>query len=160
MVRPPRWYRDVAKAWLEAGDVPADPLADLNTTGNRLSVFLVSDSRADVSQIVAAHASTRAKPDDTGYILFDSEVLTRADISVSDHETGATADKEANARHRDLVDLSGKKLVALAREILNSREEPETLLKEDVVEILKAGVASGRIDTARLHEKVRRALET
>ncbi len=158
MARAPRWYREQAQSLLEQDDIPSDPIADLNTTENSLSIFLVNEDRSNLEQTVAAQAGTRMKADDAGYIVFSSDLLSRVGIAIDDSHPGTTADEDVNSRHRDLIQLSGKKLIAFVREVMLSSEPPETLPKEDVIGILKEGVSAGRIDPGRLPDKVRKQL--
>src|SRR5882672_947819 len=98
-VRENRWYKSEAAPWLETGDVPADPLGDLATSQNRLSVWEVADDRSNVERIVRAVAIGRDKIAAMGYVLFDSELLPAVGIR-TEVEGGGTADEAANAWHR------------------------------------------------------------
>ena len=156
VVRPSRWYRERAVSLLDQGDVPSDCLGDLSTVDSRLSVFALEDDGRNLEAIVAAQASTRLKPDDAGYIVFDSAILGTVGI-VLEHSpaTGRTPDREANSRHHDLVGLSGSGLVRLARELFLRGEIPRTLLRDDVIRVLREGVAEGRVDSNRMSKGVR-----
>src|SRR5688572_11894063 len=91
-----RWYRDeVAERWLASGDVPADPIGDLRTTENQLSVWEVAQDRSTVHRIVTAVASGADEPSPRSYVLFDSGLLPQIGIATSDQERGKTADREA-----------------------------------------------------------------
>src|SRR6266566_1633701 len=94
-VRENRWYRSEAAPWLERGDVPADPLGDLATSQNRLSVWEVVADRSNVERVVRAVAIGRNSLADMGYVLFDSELLAAAEIGAV-AEAGRTADEGAN----------------------------------------------------------------
>jgi hypothetical protein len=58
-IRKDRWYRIEDVPWLEEGDIHADPLADLNTKANELSVWLIEDDRSNLNRVVSALAATR-----------------------------------------------------------------------------------------------------
>ena len=137
-VREHRWYRSEAAPWLETGDVPADPLGDLATSQNRLSVWEVAEDRSNVERIVRAVAIGREKIASMGYVLFDSELLPSAGIR-TEAKSGSTADVAANAWHRDLVELSGGKLVMLTRMILQSGESG-TVLEKRLRELVEDGI--------------------
>lgn len=74
-VRENRWYKSEAAPWLERGDIPADPLGDLPTSQNQLSVWEVAVDRSNVERIVRAVAVGRNNLADMGYVLFNSELL-------------------------------------------------------------------------------------
>jgi hypothetical protein len=137
-VRENRWYKTGAALWLAQGDVPADPLGDLATTENRLSVWEVAIDRSNVERIVRALAVTRQKIADMGYVLFDSSLLATAGIDAV-AENGETPDEGANNWHRDLIDLSGNKLVILTKLILENGESG-TVLKKRLEQLVTDGV--------------------
>ena len=148
-VRENRWLKAEAEPWLERGEVPADPLADLQTQGNRLSVWEVEGDRSNLERVVRALAANRERLADTGYVLFDSNLLTDAGV-VATFERGNTADEEANSWHRDLIDLSGDKLVLLARLILQNGESGR-ILKKRLEELVEDGIQQKQL----LPEKIR-----
>ena len=137
-VRQNRWLKAEATPWLDRGDVPADPIGDLRTNGNRLSVWELVPDRSNLERIVRAIAVGRDKVSDMGYVLFDSALLETADIGTR-AERGTTPDVEANSWHRDLVDLSGHKLVALTKAILQNGESG-TVLKKRLCELIEEGI--------------------
>jgi hypothetical protein len=55
-VRQSRWFNEPAAAFLEVGDVPADPFVDLQTKENLLSVWEVEEDRSNVMRVVRAIA--------------------------------------------------------------------------------------------------------
>lgn len=138
-VRQNRWLRDEARYWLDNGDVPADALSDLRTSQHRLSVWEVLPDHSNLERIVRALAVTKDKIAATGYVLFDSEWLPAIQIAVSRDQPGTTPDKGANDWHRDLIDLSGNKLVALTKTILE-RGESGAVLKKRLCELVEAGI--------------------
>lgn len=137
-VRENRWHKSEASQWLEAGDVPADPLGDLATSENRLSVWEVAVDRSNLERIVRALAVTRQKIADMGYVLFDSDLLANAGIDTLE-ESGTTPDEGANPWHRDLIELSGNKLVTLTKLILENGESG-TVLKKRLEQLVEEGV--------------------
>ena len=150
-VRENRWHKAEAAPWLAKDDVPADPLGDLKTSQNRLSVWAVAVDRSNVERIVRALAVSSQKLADMGYVLFDSSLLATAGISAVT-ENGMTPDEGANNWHRDLVDLSGNKLVALTKLILE-KGESGTVLKKRLEELVTDG-----IEQKQLPEKCRSKL--
>jgi hypothetical protein len=144
-VRENRWYKADAARWLEQGDIPADPLGDCKTSGNRLSVYQVDNDRSNVERIVRAIALGANELADTGYVLFDSGLLDAAGIP-TDPKAGTTPDKGVNAWHLDLVELSGNRLVALVKRILETGETG-TVLKKRVRELVEEGIRTGQLSS-------------
>ncbi len=146
-VRENRWYKAPAAALLREGDVPADPVGDLTTTKNALSVWHVEPDRSNLERVVRAVAIGKAKLDSAGWVLFDSDLLGPLGIGLVEDSRGATKDEAANAWHRELVDLSGNKLVGLARKILEHGESG-TVLKKRMAELVEDGVRNSELPTS------------
>jgi len=153
-IRKARWYKIEDVSWLEKGDVPADPLADLNTKANELSVWLIEDDRSNLNHVVTALAATRTHISNLDYALLDMQLLPELNIKVR-HTTGGTPDEKANVSwHRDLVELSAFKVVELAKSILAKAERkrvPETEIRRLIIQ----AIASGRIEPTKLQESIR-----
>ena len=130
--------------------MPADPIGDLNTSGNLLSVWVLSHDRSNLERVVRAVAIGKDKISDTGYVLFDAALLAGAGIEVKDNK-GATPDTDANDWHRDLV-LSGNKIIALTKAILRHGESG-IVLKVRMRELVKEGIAQGELPL-RLEKKL------
>jgi hypothetical protein len=156
-IRKGRWYIG-GISWVEEGDIHADPLADLNTKDNELSVWLVQDDRSNLGQIVTAIAATRDHVSNLDYALLDLQSLLILNPKIK-HTRGGTPDEEANASwHRDLHELSGLKLVELAKIILE-RAERRRFSKKDIGQLIAQAISSGRIDRARLKEGIRNKIK-
>jgi hypothetical protein len=145
------WFKADAVSLLEKGDVPADPLSDLNTSQNKLSVFQVDEGHVNIDRVARALALGPDHIDNVGYVIFDSSLLTQASIEFN-HTYGGTVDPVVNECHIDLINLSGNKLVKLAHLIL-SEGESDTILKKRIKELVEEG-----INSKELPEKVREKL--
>jgi hypothetical protein len=134
-----RWFKtDETTRLLGVGDAPSDPLGDLATTQSRLSVFEVAGDGSNIERIVRALAVSGNHISDTGYVLFNSDLLEQEEIAIRD-EGGATPDTEANSWHRDLIGLSARKLVALTRLIFHHGETGR-VLKKRLNELIEEGI--------------------
>ena len=142
-VRQNRWLRDEAESFLAVDDVPADPVGDLRTQQNLLSVWEVAQDRSNIERIVRAVAIGRDKIADMGYVVFDSGLLPAAEIEIRENK-GGSLDEGANGWHRDLV-VSGNKLVALTKAILLHGEESRAVLKVRLREFVEEGIRDGQI---------------
>ena len=142
---------------IPTGDVQADALSDLRTIGNALSVWLVDDDRANLDRIVAALGAGRMELAKLDYALMDYEVLDDLHIQAT-AKHGLSVDASANSLwHRDLLDLSGRKLLDLAV-MMQARATFERVQKSDLSTLIAQSLHSGFIDKGRLKEKLVRAL--
>jgi hypothetical protein len=140
-VRLNRWLKAPAAPFLAAGDVPAEPLIDLNAGGNLLSVWEVADDRSNVERMVRAVATMRDHIDSMGWVVFDAAQLPAIGVEIQNN-LGKSKDEGANPFHRDLV-VSGNKLVALTRIILQMENTPEnsgTVIKGRLKQLFAEGI--------------------
>lgn len=149
-VRQNRWLKDAAAPFLAIDDVPADPVCDLTTQQNLLSVWEVAQDRSNIERIVRAVAIGRHEIASMGYVVFDSGLLPGAGIEIREKK-GESLDEGANVWHRDLV-LSGNKLVALTKAILRHGESG-AVLKVRLRQLVDEGIRDGQIPE-KLREKL------
>ena len=142
---------------IPTGDVQADALSDLRTTGNALSVWLIDDDRANLDRIVAALGAGRMELAKLDYALMDHVVLDDLRIQATPKH-GLSIDAGANSLwHRDLLDLSGGKLLELAV-IMQAQATFERVQKSELSTLIAQSLHNGFIDRDRLKEKLARAL--
>lgn len=144
-----RWYKTPAAPFLAKADVPADPFGDLRTTSNKLSVWWLDEDRSNLRRIATAVAATCHKPDKFDCLLFDSGILGSVDIRV-EQTGGATQDHQVNRCHRDLVELSGRKLFMLVKAIMTSDYKTGRFPGRDIKTWVEEAVGSGRLDLHKL----------
>lgn len=117
-------------------DFPADPITDLKTTFNNLSLYLVIDKKRDVDIVVTGLASNKNEIKKLPYVLIKVEDVRREGFDIKEHVKGKTPYDEANLLHRELVDLTIDGLLRLAKLIHKSYQntfaEPKirTLLED------------------------------
>jgi hypothetical protein len=157
-IRQSRWYKKEASPFLEEGDIPADPLGDLSTTQNTLSVYVVNDD-SDISRIVTALAAKRQNFSNYDYILFDQSILSQLGIDIEEN-LGDTPDEEVNRKHCDLVGLSGLRLVELVRLMLVNSDEDDVgrVSKKDIEKWLKEGVTHDHLNLEKIDKELREKL--
>lgn len=150
----PRWYKE---AWLEEGKAAADPLRDLETKENKLSVWHIEDDKSNLYQVVTAIATTLQYASNLDYALFNHTLLTKTGVRIEDTE-GHTFHKEANASwHRDIVELSAEKIAELAN-IIMEHGTKNRIGESEVIGLLKQAVTSGVIDKNKLEDKLKRRI--
>jgi hypothetical protein len=151
-IRKNRWYTSDTISWLPEGEIQADPLGDLATGHNTLSVWQVKDDKSNLDQVITALAANRDTISNLDYALFDLDSLSPIGIRVEVNE-GATPYERANHWHRDLVELTATKLVKLATVML-SNSSRERVLEKKILSLIRDAVQTGQIDKARLSQKI------
>jgi hypothetical protein len=95
---------------------------------------------AEIERVARALALNGQRLDHIGYVLFDTSLLEGVSVNL-DPTAGTTDDSVVNAWHVDLTNLTGKKLVTLARLILLEGES-DTILKRRIIELVREGLSS------------------
>jgi len=152
-VRFNRWYPRERYTWLADGELQADPLGDLQTTQNALSVWYVEDDESNLDQVVTALAANCEHLAHLDYILFDGRIVSELNIDIADSKA-KTPDREADQWHCDLLRLSAQKLVQLAGMVIDDAEPQRVTLKQ-VRELIRQAVNSGRICRGDLKPGIR-----
>lgn len=151
-VRFRRWDRPDGE-WLPAEQIHSDPLGDLNTVENKLSIWLVDDE-LNLDRIATALAANREDLDKIDCALIDEQILTAGGFSLKPSE-GDTPDLVANKLwHRNVIELSGDGLVDLATVILENMTR-KGYGREDIKGLIAQGLASKRIDYSKLKPKLK-----
>ena len=133
-------------------------LSDLTTKDNQLSVWYIEDDKSNLERVITALAASGTDIANVDYALLDYRWLS--DMRIKSASTrGGTPDEEVNASwHRDLIELSASKLVALATAIFTHAEK-QRIPKIRIHQLIAQAVTSGWIDLQRLQPKVRTEIE-
>jgi hypothetical protein len=136
-----RWERDEKAAWLRPPQIPAVVYLDLRPTGNTLSLWHIEDDRSNLKDVITAIAATRSSYANFDYGLFDQNIPPRLSIKLEATE-GSTPITHANHWHRDLVELTADKLLALVEAVFDNLEKHRVsvqLIRQYVIDALKMG---------------------
>jgi hypothetical protein len=110
-----------------------------------------------LDDVIAALASNCEDLTNIDYALFAEEAV--ADCGLSLHQMdGATPHCKANCWHRVIVQVTAKKLVALAKAIYDNRQQVERRGEKEIQRLLLAAVSDGYIDVSRLKGRLRNKL--
>lgn len=130
--------------WLPAGEVPAEAVQDFRTDGNELSVWYVEPDRSNLDRVLTAIAANREHFEKIDYAVFEDAVVDRCGITIRP-TLGQLPDEHASRTwHRDLVELSGRKLVSLAESIATGT--PERKPMSQIRELLAVAARDGHIN--------------
>jgi hypothetical protein len=129
-----RNWDHVELPWLPAGEIQADPIGDLRTKGNRLSVWHIEEDESNLSTVLVGLVANRAKIDKLEYGLFSEDLVAQVGLKMEE-TPGELQMQEANPWHRDLVELSGSSLVRLATALFPSLRR-KLLLEDEAKDLL------------------------
>ncbi|MDA2926836.1 hypothetical protein MYX78_06320 [Acidobacteria bacterium AH-259-G07] len=151
-IRKARWYKPL---WLSPTDIPADPLGDLQTKDNCLSVWKIQEDYSNWDLVITALAANRQYLSNLDYAVFDEKLILEHEIRTQPSR-GVTPLVEVNDWHLDLVELSGHKLVSLTKSIMENAKIGR-VPEKNIIELLREALKAGQIraDQLRLkeHEK-------
>lgn len=153
-----RWYKKML-SWLGQDEIPADPLADLKTTQNNLSVFYIKEDYSNLNDVIAAIAATRDCAANFDYLLFDEEVCSELSVEIED-TIGATRDEDVNRKwHRDLMKLSADKLLKLSK-VIYKKGERKRIQEKEIPKIIAEASLAGKIPIDTLKVNLRQKVIT
>lgn len=156
-IRKGRWLMpDVGFRWLEENDIPADPLADLTTKENQLSVWHVEDDRSNLDNILVGLAVPRDHLDHIDYDLIADGCIQKLGIratKVADNTLGP----EVREWHYHLQELSAGKVTLLAKEMLPSTHRERVHWKR-LRDLLLRAIEEGRVQLEDLKPEVAKRL--
>lgn len=142
------------ETWPGAGS-PADPLVDLRTEANAISVFVIpkSDVGQSAHRVAAANAAKRESLDHFEYVVFDASALESIPVTLS-KAAGETPDAGVNEWHVNVTDMSAQQLARVADVIWAVRTGIVRLYKPDVEDLIVKGIEAGEIDRARVTPRI------
>ena len=150
-VRKNKWYKTETVAWLLPGEFQSDPLCDLATSENKLSVYRIEDDCSNLERVVAALAANCDKIANFDCVLCEETILKDIGIK-SEQIKGQTPDETVNDCHLDLIELSASRLVNLAKHLLD-RGKVERFLPLDVTNLLVESIQKEYLNKAKINLK-------
>lgn len=140
------WDKSSKPPFLPEGDIPADCLANLNIDKNELSAWYVEDDESNLKRIVTALAASCDFVSVFDYLTFDDAIVTDLGLTIRKTD-GDTPDSVANRSwHRDLTELSGRRVLNLATAIFH-KSILERVPEKKIREWLNEAMANGNLDS-------------
>lgn len=150
-IRRNRWYKTEPIDWLPDGELQADPLSDLGTKSNELSVYHVVIDEANLDRIIASLAANSEQWDNFDFAIFNENIISDLGIKIKNSK-GELPDEQVNNWHNDLCELSATKLVILAKAIYEkARIDRKT--PAQVLNLVADFLMNGQIDRSRIKWK-------
>lgn len=150
-----KWYH---LPWMTTGEVQGDSLKDLKTDSNELSVWYVDDNRSNLDQVLTCLASNTDSISHIDYALIDVNTIQALEITVADNVPAKTPFAAGNIWHRDLVQLTGEKILRLAREIQTRPELRERCEKGRTRKLLSAAFNAQALDLSRVSRELQQEI--
>ena len=148
-VQQKRWY---AATTIPDNPLPADPLADLNTKDNALSLWEVFDDSSNLTDVVTALAATMQHLSNVDIVLFDSRLVPQLGLQL-DMTRAVTPYAPAASYHRDIVRLTAQAILELGDALRREGRFVEFSEKR-VADLLAQAIRSGPLSTDELNPKV------
>jgi len=143
--------------WLPAGEVPAEAVQDVRADGNELSVWFVEPDRSNLDRVLTAIAANRQHFEKIDYAVFDEAVVERCGVTLR-QSAGQLPDEDASRTwHRDLIELTGRKLVCVAEFI--AAGSPERRPMNQIKALLAAAAREGHIRRELMRNELAAKLE-
>lgn len=134
-------------------EFPADPLADLNTLTNSLSLYFIEDKRRDLKKVIVGLATTREHVENMGYALIKLDDMKNEGFEVIEN-LGTTPYAEANTLHRELTDLTAEKLTKLAR-LIHKKAFKTTAFKAEINMYIDNALKRKKLEVSRITKGIR-----
>ena len=151
---------DFHPPWIstESGEIPADPLQDLNTKNNQLSVYMLNEVRAElVDRILTALAATRNNSQKIECLIIPEEIIKYLNLELK-RGKGGTPDGFVNELHCDIVQLTANKLVELAKAVIGCKAESDRRTGDQIRDLLIKGVQEGRLEQSKINPDLKKRL--
>lgn len=153
-----RWYKHEAVPWLKQDELQADALLDLQTKGNKLSIWRVEDDRSNLNRIIAALVSTCDNATNIDFALLKQSIIDTLDIKI-EKANGDSHDHELNQTcHLHLVELTTAKLYKLLQEIQKPGIRGRCLEKQ-VINLVIEATRTGKIPRTKLSQTIQNKLD-
>lgn len=136
-------------SWLPDGELPADPLNDLGTQSNELSVYHITANRSNLDRVIAALAANTDNLSNIDFAVFDENVISELGIKIKKSK-GKSPDDQVNNWHSDLYELTATKVLSLARAI---KDRAKIDRKVQVLNMVADALINGQIDRSRIKWK-------
>lgn len=120
--------------------MPADPIADLTTTGNALSVWIM-DTETQLAEVAAGFCVDKQEIEKVDFLIVDADAVEAIGIEIKEVD-GKLPIARLNSFHRDLVGLTAQQLIDLAM-LLYSAAKPLSMPKQRNVQTMKNLIKQG-----------------
>lgn len=139
------------KKFIAVGEIQADAVTDLRTSENSLSIYIVPSEEA-VERVIVALASTRNKFENIDFATLkydDFQVLQTEYNFILESVPRKTPDELVNSWHKELIELTDRKIVELAKAIIITGQK-ERILGEKIKKLIVEGIDNKVLDKTKV----------
>jgi hypothetical protein len=145
-------FRSPSEAWLGKDELRGDALKSLGSRDNTLSVYILDEDTDSLERVIAAFASQRERLSNLDFALVDSAPLELRGFLLETLD-GRTPDSVVNTWHRDLVHLTGARILELA-EHMQIHAAFCRRRKAELKRIISKGIGDGWLDTTKMRKEL------
>lgn len=148
------------KSWLQEDEIPADPLSDLHTKNNTLSIFLIDENKTDLERCIAAYATCKSRGElrEIDYLIFDEKLIKEVGITYRQQDDNNIIDEKIRKSHWNLYEVSSQKLVALANKVIVANNV-DTLSIDQVCNLINDSISKGWINKQEINKGVGKVMK-
>lgn len=146
------------QSWIPFEKIPADIVADFNTKNNKLSVWFIADDLSDLGRAIAAIAANRSELANFDFALANADYLNDNSHRIEEELGELKHDEEICKLHRNIVDLTGAKLINLASIFFDSFQI-KFLLPIQVFVHIKTSIEGGFLKYEKLNRGIKKDLK-
>lgn len=139
------------------GDFPADPITDLKTDSNNLSVFFIEDAKRDIDTALIGLASNKNEVQKLTYALIKLKDLEKEGFKITAN-TGKTPSGKANHLHGEIEGLTVDGLAKLAR-LISDKSQQETKPKPFIKILVQGACASNDLNIKKMRHDLHKELK-
>lgn len=153
-VRFNKWIKSQCPSWVRGGEAPGDPVIDLVTVNNELSLWEVDDEQANLDRVIAAMAATRDTLDEFAFILVDRQHIDALALPFA-RQAGESPDDFANENwHHNLPQGTASMVSTLTTVFWNRGKDVERRMPPKITALIVSGVKSGNLRVEAMKPKL------
>lgn len=130
----------------------ANPLGDLRTDHDNLSVFELDKKKTNLNDILLGFALKKYSVSTLQYVELDPKEISKLGFDVVNaKEEGNTLIQAANEAHMNIQIRSADKLVELAKHIYTKTENIQTVKRKEIKKLIEDSLTSGTLTSDDLN---------
>ena len=166
MVKFPKLFRKIeGRHWIieqpseKPEDFPADPLWDVRTKKNTLSVYLIEKDH-DVEEVVTILAASRQTYQKFEYVFLEIEEFKKIGLNCEQSDTQTTL-TSVNKSHHEVMNITANKLPTIARIIYPKISEKENFgfrSTKEIKQMIESAIKDKKIKESDLSLELKKKL--